>query len=65
MLNSSEDFLFRHDVLLLIFLEDVFLFQNFQSVKLVIFEIADEEHFGVGPFSDNGDYRKVVNLRAR
>ncbi len=40
MLDGSQYFLLGHDVFLLILLENVFLFEHFECVELVILEMT-------------------------
>ena len=53
MLDLREDFLLGHDVLLLVLFEDVLLLQFLEGVELVILEVPDQDHLGVGALADD------------
>lgn len=60
MLDGRQDFLLGHDVFFLVLLEDVLLLEHFEGVELVVFELADEEHLGVGALADDGEDGEVL-----
>lgn len=44
----SQDVLFCHDVLSLVFLHNVFFLEHLHRINLVIFFVSDQQHLGLG-----------------
>lgn len=53
MLDLRENFLLGHDVLFLVLLKNVLLLELFESVELIVFEVPDQDHLGVGALPDD------------
>jgi hypothetical protein len=61
VLDLGQDFLFGHDVFLLILFEDVFFLQHLEGVQLVVLEVPNQQHLGIGAFADHRECRKVFD----
>ena len=61
MLDFSKNLFFGHDVLLLIFLHNIFFFEYFEGIKFVVFFPGDQADLGVSSFPDNTVEMEVVN----
>jgi hypothetical protein len=53
MIDVGKDGLFSHDIFLLIFLNDVFLFKDFHGVDMFVLLVPDQKHLGVGALANN------------
>ena len=53
VLDLGEYLFFGHDVLLLVLFEDVLLLELLEGIELVVLEVADEHHLGVGALADD------------
>jgi len=53
MLQFTKDSFLRHDIFLLVLLDDVFLLQHLHGVDLLVAEAPHQQHFGVGALSDH------------
>ena len=61
MLDLGQNLLFSHDMLLLIFLDDIFLLQDLEGKKFLVFFAGNQTHFGVSAFPNNTVEVEIVH----
>ena len=53
MAKLAKDVFLGHDVLLLIFLKYVFLFEDLESIEMVILEMSYQQHLCIGTLAND------------
>ena len=49
----GQDGLLSHDILLLIFFNNVFFLEYFHRVNMLVLLVPDQDHLGVGALADD------------
>lgn len=61
MLDLGEDLFFRHDVLLLMFLDNVFFFEHFESEDFVVLLAGNKTDLRIRSLTDYANEVEVVD----
>lgn len=61
MIDVWKDSFLSHDIFLLIFFNDIFLFQYFHRIHMFVLLISDKENLCISPLTNHWQQRIVVN----